>query len=162
MTNYSEKQIYEKLFQIFVKYKKRYKNPPRSTQMACMWSIQNPPDIIEDTPPFHEIENAFNIKIDEDDCLELYDMDLSEAVDKIAKMITQVQKRSVFSAPALKRWDELSPSIQAKLLGNVWCGACGKAVHILIESGRIERNNLILIGQCTDCGGRVTRLVEGE
>jgi hypothetical protein len=87
MMNYSEKEIYEKIFQIFVKYKKRYKNPPKSKQMACMWSITKPPDIIEDTPPFYDIEEAFNISIDDDDCLEIYDMDISEAVDKIANLI---------------------------------------------------------------------------
>jgi hypothetical protein len=74
----------------------------------------------------------------------------------------QIPKHSIFSAPALKRWDELTPLIQAKLLGNVWCGACSKAVHILVESGRIEKKNLILTGRCADCGGRVARLVEGD
>ena len=75
------------LFKIFMKYKKRYKNPPKSKQMACMWSITNPPDIIEDTPPFHDIEKAFNISIDEDDCLEIYDMNIEEATEKIANII---------------------------------------------------------------------------
>lgn len=70
----SKKEIYEKVFQIFMKYKKRYKNPPKSKQIACMWSITNPPDIIEDTPPFIDIEKAFDISIDEDECLELYEM----------------------------------------------------------------------------------------
>ena len=55
--------------------------------MACMWSTTNLPDIIEDTPPFNDIEEAFNIIIDGDDCLELYDMDLFEATDKISNMI---------------------------------------------------------------------------
>ena len=85
--NYSKKEIYEMLFKIFMKYKKRYKNPPKSKQMACMWSITNPPDIIEDTPPFHDIEKAFNISIDEDDCLEIYDMNIEEATEKIANII---------------------------------------------------------------------------
>lgn len=85
--SHSKKEIHETLFQIFMKHKKRYKNPPKSKQLACMWSIITPPDIIEDTPPFHDIERAFNISINEDDCLELYDMDLYEATDKIAIMI---------------------------------------------------------------------------
>lgn len=85
--SYSKKEIYEKLFQIFMKYKKRYKNPPKSKQMACMWSITNPPDTIEDTPPFIDIEKAFDISIDEDECLDLYDMDLDEATEKIASII---------------------------------------------------------------------------
>lgn len=83
----SKKEIYEKLSQIFMKYKKRYKNPPKSKQMACMWSITNPPDIIENTPPFIDIEKTFDISIDEDECLELYDMDLDEATEKIASII---------------------------------------------------------------------------
>ena len=87
MRSYSKKEIYETLFQIFMKYKKRYKNPPKSKDLACMWSITDPPDIIEDTPPFHDIKKAFNITIDEDECLELYDMALDEATDKIAIMI---------------------------------------------------------------------------
>ena len=70
-----------------MKHKRRYKNPPKSKDLACMWSILDPPDIIEDTPPFNDIESAFNISIDDDDCLELYDMNLDEATDKIAIMI---------------------------------------------------------------------------
>jgi len=73
-----------------------------------------------------------------------------------------IPNRSAFTAPALKRWDVLTPSTQAKLLGNVWCGACTKAVYILVESGRIENNDLILTGRCADCGGQVARLIEGE
>jgi hypothetical protein len=73
----------------------------------------------------------------------------------------QIPNRNLFTAPAHKRWDELTPSTQAKLLGNVWCGACTKAVYILVESGRIENNDLILTGQCADCGGPVARLREG-
>lgn len=83
----SKKEIYEMLFQIFMKHKKRYKSPPKSKQLACMWSTTNPPDIIENTPPFRDIEKTFNISIDEDECLELYNMDLSEATDRIAKII---------------------------------------------------------------------------
>jgi len=54
-----------------------------------MWSLANPPDIIEDTPPFQEIEKAFNISLDEDNCLELYDMDIEEAVVEIQDIIKQ-------------------------------------------------------------------------
>jgi hypothetical protein len=82
--SYSKKEIHEKLYQIFMKYKKRYKNSKSSKQLCCMWSITNPPDIIKDTPPFRDIEKNFNISIDDDECLELYDMDLDEATEKIA------------------------------------------------------------------------------
>jgi hypothetical protein len=77
-------------------------------------------------------------------------------------MMMRVPDRSCFSPAALKRWDELGSSTQAKLLGNVWCGACRKAVHISVESARVERGNLILTGRCAECEGNVARLIEGE
>jgi len=61
--------------------------------MCCMWSTVNPPDIIEDTPPFHDIEAAFEISLDDDECLELYDMDLDEATDKIAALLHKILKK---------------------------------------------------------------------
>jgi len=54
-----------------------------------MWSTSNPPDIIEDTKPFYDIEDAFDITINGDDCMELYDMELEEAVIKIDDIIKQ-------------------------------------------------------------------------
>jgi hypothetical protein len=77
-------------------------------------------------------------------------------------MTIHIPNPNIFSAPALKRWDKIPPSMQAKLLGNVWCGACSKTVYILVESGRIKNIDLILTGRCADCGGPVSRLVEGD
>ncbi len=54
-----------------------------------MWSTYDPPDIIEGTEPFCDIENAFNIFIDDEDALDLYDMHLDEA----AKRIIEIKKR---------------------------------------------------------------------
>lgn len=51
-----------------------------------MWSTYDPPDIIEGTEPFCDIETAFGICIDEDDALQLYDMDLDVAARKIMEM----------------------------------------------------------------------------
>ena len=51
--------------------------------MCCMWSTNDPPDIIEGTEPFNDIEHAFNITIDDDEALNLYDMDLKEATKRI-------------------------------------------------------------------------------
>jgi hypothetical protein len=77
-------------------------------------------------------------------------------------MIIQIPNRNLFTAPARKRWDKIPTSTQAKLLGNVWCGACSKAVYIVVESGRIKNSDLILSGRCADCGGTVARLVERD
>jgi len=54
--------------------------------MCCMWSTNDPPDIIDDTDPFLEIEDAFEINIDEDSALDLYDMELEEAAKKIIEI----------------------------------------------------------------------------
>ena len=59
---------------------------PDSKQMCCMWSTDDPPDIIEDTDPFIEIEELFDIFIDDDTALELYDMNLVDAARKIFEM----------------------------------------------------------------------------
>jgi hypothetical protein len=77
-------------------------------------------------------------------------------------MIKQIPDRSRFTPAALKRWDEIDPLNQGKILGNVLCSTCRKAVYINIESARIERKDLILSGTCTVCGGPVVRLLEGE
>ncbi len=84
---YPKKDIREKLLRIYKKHHRLHKSNPDSLQMCCMWSTTDPPDFIDDSPPFFDIETVFNISIDEDDCLELYDMDLDEAVAKIANII---------------------------------------------------------------------------
>ena len=56
--SYSKIEIYKKLNELFVKHKRHYKNPENSKQLCCMWSVTNPPDIIEDTKPFHDIEKT--------------------------------------------------------------------------------------------------------
>ena len=83
----SNKTSYEKLHKIYQKHRKKYKSNPDSKQMCCMWSTSNPPEVIEETEPFYEIENAFDITINDNDCMELYDMELDEAVIKIDALI---------------------------------------------------------------------------
>jgi len=51
-----------------------------------MWSTNDPPDIIEGTSPFDDIEDTFSISISDDDAVELYDMDLDEAARKIMEI----------------------------------------------------------------------------
>ena len=48
-----------------------------------MWSSDDPPDIIEGTDPICDIEDAFGIEISDDEALELYDMHLNQAAQKI-------------------------------------------------------------------------------
>lgn len=75
-----------KLEAIYNKYRKNHKENPDSKQMCCMWSTNNPPDIIEGTEPYCEIESVFDVKINDDDAFELYDMTLDDALIHIKKL----------------------------------------------------------------------------
>lgn len=77
---------YQTLHAIYDRHRRRYRGNPDSKQMCCMWSTYKPPDVIEGTKPICDIEAAFDIRIDEDDALTLYDMDLDEAARKIVEM----------------------------------------------------------------------------
>lgn len=84
------KSTYKALHEIYEKHRRNYRENGDSKQMCCMWSTNDPPDVIEDTEPFNDIEAAFNITLDEDgdDALDLYNMDLKDA----AKRIIELQK----------------------------------------------------------------------
>lgn len=82
--------LYESTFntlhQIYDKHRRNYPENSDSAQMCCMWSTDDPPDIIADTEPFIDIEAAFKIVIDEDEALLLYDMDLKDAAKRIVAL----------------------------------------------------------------------------
>ena len=78
--------IYGILHSIYARHRRRHKKNPDSKQMCCMWSTVDPPDIIEGTESICDIEAAFDIYIDDDEALELYDMNLDEAARKIHEM----------------------------------------------------------------------------
>jgi len=82
------KATYDTLYQIYDKHRRRYReNSYDSQQMCLMWSTDDPPDIIEGTEPFCDIEEAFGICIDDDDdALDLYNMKLDEAAKRIIEM----------------------------------------------------------------------------
>ncbi len=77
------KSTYKKLHNIYERHRRNYRENGDSKQMCCMWSTDDPPDIIEGTAPFIDIEAAFNITIDDEEALDLYDMDLQEATKRI-------------------------------------------------------------------------------
>jgi hypothetical protein len=80
-------KIVDTLYKIYNKYRGRYpENSMDSKQMCLMWSTDDPPDVIEGTAPFDEIEEAFDIYIDDNDALELYDMTLEEAAIRILEI----------------------------------------------------------------------------
>ena len=67
-----------------------------------------------------------------------------------------------FTNPAKVRWESISKEFQEKILSNVWCSSCLKATTIINFSGRINKGDLILTGQCIVCSKKVARLIEGE
>ena len=80
------RRVYDRLHRIYEKHRRSYRENGDSRQMCCMWSTDDPPDIIEGTPPFDDIEDAFGITVDDDAAMELYDMHLDEAVTRIMEM----------------------------------------------------------------------------
>ncbi len=83
------KTVYDTLHRIYQKHRREYRENGDSKQMCCMWSTNDPPDIIEGTPPFEDVEDAFGITVDDDAAMELYDMHLDEAARKIMGMRTE-------------------------------------------------------------------------
>ena len=81
------KTTYETLYRIYDKHRRKYRENSRdSKQMCLMWSTDDLPDVIEGTEPFCDIEKAFDICIDDDAALDLYDMKLEEAAKRIIEM----------------------------------------------------------------------------
>lgn len=80
---------YKTLHMIYQRHRRNHPENGDSKQMCCMWSTDDPPDIIEGTPPFDDIEEAFGISIDDNAAIELYDMHLDEAARKCLEMKTE-------------------------------------------------------------------------
>ncbi len=86
----NQKAAYDILNEIYQIHRRKYpENSRDSRQMCLMWSTNDPPDIIEDTPPFDDIADAFGITIDWEEALEFYDIHLDEAVTRLIEMQQQ-------------------------------------------------------------------------
>ena len=83
---HSLSSIYGVLHAIYSKHLRTHRENPDSKQMCCMWSTDDPPDIVEGTEPICDIEDAFGIQISDDEALELYDMHLDQAAQKILEI----------------------------------------------------------------------------
>jgi hypothetical protein len=73
-----------------------------------------------------------------------------------------ITMRDQFTPQAKRMWDAISPQMQEKILNNVWCVHCSKAIPITDFEGHEEKGDLILRGRCAICGGKVARLIEGN
>ena len=67
-----------------------------------------------------------------------------------------------FSRPAQEFWNKIPAEIRIKILNEVWCGKCKAAVSILNITGSVEGGDLVLKGNCHQCGRPVARLIEGD
>src|SRR5262249_46364539 len=84
--NVDYKIMRQTLHTIYDKHRRKYRGNSDTEQMCCMWSTNNPPDTLLYTQPICDIEKAFNINIEEDMAMELYDMTLDEAMKKIMEI----------------------------------------------------------------------------
>lgn len=67
-----------------------------------------------------------------------------------------------FTPEAGFRWAKIPALMQKRILDNVFCVNCRKAVTIVLEKAEMVQKDLILRGKCKTCGGNVCRLVEPE
>lgn len=88
--------------------------------MCCMWPTDDPPDVLEDTEPLLDIEEAFDISIDEDAAIELYDMMLDEATKRIMEFMA---REKVSQKPEVRRE-------KASLSGTNLCYICDNSLSI--------------------------------
>jgi hypothetical protein len=87
------KAVYDRLHRIYQKHRRNHRENGDSKQMCCMWSTNDPPDVIEGTPPFCDIEKAFGIVIDDDAALELYDIYLDAAAKRIIELMDEQRQQ---------------------------------------------------------------------
>ena len=84
--NHSLSNILDVLHAIYSKHRRTHRENPDSMQMCCMWSTEDPPDIIGRTEAICDIEDAFGIEISDDEALEFYDMNFEQAAQRIFEM----------------------------------------------------------------------------
>ncbi len=77
-------------------------------------------------------------------------------------MANKISYLPTFTKPARQRWESIPLEHRKLFLSKVWCGNCSQGTTITDFSGRIERGDLILTGQCARCCGNVARVIEGS
>jgi hypothetical protein len=93
---------------------------------------------------------------------------VADSASDVANVVTgkfrtqEVVAPTSFTPQALKFWETMPGEARQRLLHNVWCAHCSKETTITQFTGRIQRGDLILTGQCNKCQGEVARVVEGN
>ena len=99
--------------------------------MCLMWSTDEPPDIIEDTPPFDDIADAFGITINWEEALELYDMHLDEAVTQLIEM----QQRQCHHLPRVSTYQHIATIFTEDNRFDDAISICYQAIELGLEDG---------------------------
>jgi hypothetical protein len=84
--DFTKKQLLQKLIEIHHKHSGGQKSSGES-QICTMWPMNDPPDILQGTPPLDDIEEFVDYSFEELDVITFYDMNIKEACDFIWKHI---------------------------------------------------------------------------
>jgi len=67
-----------------------------------------------------------------------------------------------FTPRAKNIWRAIPGEMQLKILNTVWCTRCRGMSGITHITARVDSGLLVLMGQCSRCGGDVARIRENE
>lgn len=71
----------------------------------------------------------------------------------------EVENISDFSAPAARKWTQLSDSTRDRILSTIWCARCCDDVRITAYSGAIRCGDLLLVGKCSICRNDIAKTI---
>jgi len=69
---------------------------------------------------------------------------------------------NILTPAAATLWQRIPALAQARLLANVWCSHCSRAIAIAHFRGEVVNGDLVLTGACSVCDATVKRLIEAE
>jgi len=82
----TKNQILQKLLKIHKKYSGERRST-KDSQMCTLWSTSNPPDILENTAPYDELVEIFDFQFSEEEAVDFYDMNISDAATYIFNIL---------------------------------------------------------------------------
>jgi hypothetical protein len=69
---------------------------------------------------------------------------------------------NTFTPRAKNIWRALPGDTQLNILNTVWCTRCGRMSGITDITAKVDSGMLVLMGQCSRCGGKVARIREND
>lgn len=66
-----------------------------------------------------------------------------------------------FNKKSMQKFNQIPDDIKSKILSNVYCPACKDTITIVNFVATVDRNDLVLTGECNKCYSEVVRLIEG-